>query len=197
MFMFLIIMFVPYLSAHMIDVRDFEDDDDLMSGLSEKDKIEALQIRCTRRFSPGTCMDDVKPVWTYNFHLQNCTERLGCRQHGVTNRFLSYRRCMISCQSLIQIYNHILSQSELDVPLTRKQSSLFRSREEQETKNMPTEESSEDEYDLDNSYDPYLENQAGREDPERIALAEILPPDLDRHVPEFSLFDPLHRPRFQ
>ncbi|CAH2217679.1 jg12083 [Pararge aegeria aegeria] len=30
-------------------------------------------VRCTRRFTPGLCMDPVIPVWTFVFHQQNCT----------------------------------------------------------------------------------------------------------------------------
>ncbi|KAF9808042.1 hypothetical protein SFRURICE_017214 [Spodoptera frugiperda] len=63
-----------------------------------------LNMRCTRRFSPGVCVEEVAPVWTFVFMAQNCTERLGCTNNFRTNRFRTYRLCMKRCRVLIDKY---------------------------------------------------------------------------------------------
>nr|XP_034836818.1 uncharacterized protein LOC117993176 [Maniola hyperantus] len=65
-------------------------------------------VRCTRRFTPGLCIEPVRSVWTFVFQLQNCTERYGCRQDWRTNRFSTYGRCMRRCQPLIDLYTETL-----------------------------------------------------------------------------------------
>ncbi|XP_026734033.1 uncharacterized protein LOC113498277 [Trichoplusia ni] len=90
------------------------------SSYDEDDSIEAqhpelarlIKMRCTRRFSPGVCVEDVAPVWTFVFFAQNCTERLGCPNHYRTNRFRSYRMCMKRCRPLIDIYLQMVEFEE-------------------------------------------------------------------------------------
>ncbi|KAJ8707353.1 hypothetical protein PYW08_010605 [Mythimna loreyi] len=63
-----------------------------------------VKMRCTRRFSPGVCVENVAPVWTFTFLQQNCTERLGCPNNFRTNRFPSYRMCIKRCRPLVEMY---------------------------------------------------------------------------------------------
>ncbi|CAG4985279.1 unnamed protein product [Colias eurytheme] len=74
-----------------------------------KGEIRYHYTRCTRRFTPGTCAGPIQPVWTFVFSLQNCTERLGCPREPRSNRFLSFARCRRRCQSLIDLYTHIIA----------------------------------------------------------------------------------------
>uniref|UniRef100_A0A2A4JF84 BPTI/Kunitz inhibitor domain-containing protein n=1 Tax=Heliothis virescens TaxID=7102 RepID=A0A2A4JF84_HELVI len=69
-------------------------------------------MRCTRRFSPGVCTQEVAPVWTFQFLAQNCTERLGCPNNYRSNRFRSYRTCMRRCRPLLDIYLKMVEYQE-------------------------------------------------------------------------------------
>ncbi|XP_037294954.1 uncharacterized protein LOC119189456 [Manduca sexta] len=68
--------------------------------------------RCTRRFTPGVCEGSATTVWTFAFHTQNCTERLGCPLSHRTNRFRTYKQCMRRCRHLIDIYLQILTNDK-------------------------------------------------------------------------------------
>ncbi|CAD0206197.1 unnamed protein product [Chrysodeixis includens] len=74
-----------------------------------------IKMRCTRRFSPGVCIEEVAPVWTFVFFSQNCTERLGCPNHYRTNRFRSYRMCMKRCRALVDIYLQMVEFEEKNI----------------------------------------------------------------------------------
>ncbi|OWR41784.1 hypothetical protein KGM_214480 [Danaus plexippus plexippus] len=76
-------------------------------------------VRCTRRYTPGLCMEPVVPVWSFAFQIQNCTERLGCPVDWRGNRFGTYEGCMRKCLPLIEIYLEILTQDHNNVSSLR------------------------------------------------------------------------------
>ncbi|XP_013148974.1 PREDICTED: uncharacterized protein LOC106111430 isoform X1 [Papilio polytes] len=71
-----------------------------------------LNMRCTYRFTPGTCADAVVPVWTFDFFALNCTERLGCYLSTISNRFRSYMQCTRSCRAFVDLYTQTLSEDD-------------------------------------------------------------------------------------
>ncbi|XP_028025611.1 uncharacterized protein LOC114239564 [Bombyx mandarina] len=77
-------------------------------------KIQAHKIRCTRRFSPGTCMKAVEPMWTYVLRTQNCIPRLGCPTERRSNRFRSFESCII-CRSLLQLMVYFAKFDSLNI----------------------------------------------------------------------------------
>ncbi|XP_045780203.1 uncharacterized protein LOC123877445 [Maniola jurtina] len=79
-------------------------------------------VRCTRRFTPGLCIEPVRSVWTFVFQLQNCTERYGCRQDWRTNRFTTYDKCLRRCQPLIDLYTEILVRDPRNLSVYSSQS---------------------------------------------------------------------------
>ncbi|XP_013148975.1 PREDICTED: uncharacterized protein LOC106111430 isoform X2 [Papilio polytes] len=58
-----------------------------------------LNMRCTYRFTPGTCADAVVPVWTFDFFALNCT-------------FRSYMQCTRSCRAFVDLYTQTLSEDD-------------------------------------------------------------------------------------
>ncbi|CAH2099054.1 unnamed protein product [Euphydryas editha] len=78
------------------------------SVISKKLRLQNF-IRCTRRYTPGICIEPVASVWTFVFQLQNCTERYGCPAELRSNRFNTYGRCLKLCKPLISLYTEILA----------------------------------------------------------------------------------------
>ncbi|XP_014369954.2 uncharacterized protein LOC106719970 [Papilio machaon] len=79
-------------------------------------------MRCTRRFSPGTCAEAVVPVWTFDFFALNCTERLGCYLSTRSNRFNTYMFCLHSCRAFIDLYTQTLSEDDEQLKRLRSES---------------------------------------------------------------------------
>ncbi|XP_052750936.1 uncharacterized protein LOC128200715 [Galleria mellonella] len=147
-------------------------------------RLQRYQTRCTRRFTPGACIGHVAAVWTYEFHIQNCTERLGCPDALRTNRFKSYRHCINRCRSLIDMYSHILAmdternysdQSFLRTPVGRREGTELR----EIFKGEPYNEDNEDPDDNDSGDEPIYNPTVMSEDEDTIARRELIPPDID------------------
>ncbi|KAL4706667.1 hypothetical protein ACJJTC_005052 [Scirpophaga incertulas] len=79
-----------------------------LSRINSKANRVQIDLRCMRRFTPGVCAEQVAVVWTYSLQVQNCTQRMGCRSSGRTNRFESYAHCISRCQHVGELYEQLL-----------------------------------------------------------------------------------------
>ncbi|KAH9628920.1 hypothetical protein HF086_006289 [Spodoptera exigua] len=159
-----------------------------------------FNMRCTRRFTPGICVDVVAPVWTFVFMAQNCTERLGCPGNFRSNRFRSYQICMKHCRILIEKYLDLV-QLENVKNATRPNDEAENSDEEDQKNDNPD----ADDRNLREGLAKYFETQVGsfkdktenyedveegdyhtaHQDPRYVVYKdinvneEIMPPDVD------------------
>ncbi|XP_063389989.1 uncharacterized protein LOC134675596 [Cydia fagiglandana] len=86
---------------------DITEDKRVLALMKERKRYQ--KVRCSRRFTPGTCMDPVRPVWTFVAPLQSCTERLGCPSGLFANRFNSFEECTTMCRELVYLYMYLQS----------------------------------------------------------------------------------------
>ncbi|XP_059047691.1 uncharacterized protein LOC131843110 [Achroia grisella] len=159
------------------------------SNVSPSERLLQYQTRCTRRFTPGVCIEHVVPVWTYEFHIQNCTERLGCPYATRTNRFMSYRQCINRCRSLIDMYSHILSvdneqYNSSDMGYLRNHFGRREGIDVAELIELPEVQDNmrdNEAPDYDSRDDVLIYNPAVTvEDEDIIALNEVIPQDIDK-----------------
>ncbi|XP_061724403.1 uncharacterized protein LOC133530499 [Cydia pomonella] len=89
------------------DDSDITEDKRVLALMKERKRYQ--RVRCSRRYTPGSCMDPVRPVWTFVVPLQSCTERLGCPSGLFANRFNSFEECTSMCRELVYLYMYLQS----------------------------------------------------------------------------------------
>ncbi|XP_063370146.1 uncharacterized protein LOC134658392 [Cydia amplana] len=103
--LFLVSVSFVYNDAN--DISDITEDKRVIALMKERKRYQ--KVRCSRRYTPGSCMDPVRPVWTFVAPLQSCTERLGCPSDLFANRFNSFEECTTMCRELVYLYMYLQS----------------------------------------------------------------------------------------
>ncbi|XP_063543096.1 uncharacterized protein LOC134751566 [Cydia strobilella] len=107
-----VVLFLVSVSLTLVyndanDVSDITEDKRVLALIKERKRYQ--KVRCSRRYTPGSCMDPVRPVWTFVAPLQSCTERLGCPSGLFANRFNSFEECTNMCRELVYLFMYLQS----------------------------------------------------------------------------------------